>query len=285
MNDAQNPPLRVCSFESRRGGDMEQLLRRCGAVPTVAASMREVPLEHNTAVYDFAAQLFDGRIDALICLTGVGTRAMLEMVCTRFERTRLLDALDACCIIVRGPKPVAVLREWGIRIDYRAPEPNTWRELVAMLDAERVPLQGRTVAVQEYGKPSPDLCSALQQRGATVVTVPVYRWTLPEDTAALEQAVRQTTESAFDVLMFTSAFQLSSVLQVAERLGIRDEWLAAAKQCVIASIGPTASEALSDAGLPPDLEPSHPKMGHLVKETCDTAAALLAAKRTGNATK
>src|SRR5262245_4305197 len=182
MRDATNPALRICSFESRRAGEMEQLLSRHGATPTVAPSMREVPLEQNETAFRFAEQLLAGRIDAVVCLTGVGTRTLLETICERHERSEILAAFERCCVIVRGPKPVAVLREWGVRIDYRAPEPNTWRELVQMLDDEHVPLASRTVAVQEYGKPSTELCAALEDRGAHVMTVPVYRWMLPEDT-------------------------------------------------------------------------------------------------------
>jgi uroporphyrinogen-III synthase len=279
MTDPHDNPLRVCSFESRRRDEMRQLLERFGAVATVAPSMREVPLEQNQAAFDFAEQLLAGEIDDVICLTGVGTRALLELICTRYDRQSVLHALDRCVVIVRGPKPVVVLREWNVRIDHRAPEPNTWRELVEMLDAAHVPLAGRRVAVQEYGKPNPELCDALRQRGVEVLTVPVYRWMLPEDTAPLEAAVRETLAGAFDVLMFTSAFQLTSVLEVAERLGVREAWIEASNRCVVASIGPTASETLREAGVVPDLEPSHPKMGHLVKETCEAASELLAAKR------
>lgn len=279
MSNTRPNPLRVCSFESRRRDEMRQLLERFGAIATVAPSMREVPLQQNQPAFDFADQLVAGAFDAVIFLTGVGTRALLELICTRFDRQQVLDSLDRCVIIVRGPKPVAVLREWKVRIDHRAPEPNTWRELVQMLDAAQVALAGRRVAVQEYGKPSAELCDALQQRRAEVCAVPVYRWMLPEDTAPLEAAVRGTLAGEFDVLMFTSAFQLTSVLEIADRLGVRDAWLDAANRCVIASIGPTASETLREAGLSPDLEPSHPKMGHLVKETCETASDLLDAKK------
>jgi len=279
MHDRHQSALRICSFESRRRDEMELLLRRSGANPTVAPSMREVPLEQNETAFRFAEQLLAGQIDTLVCLTGIGTRTLLELICERYDRTATLAALDRCRVVVRGPKPVAVLREWGVRIDHRAPEPNTWRELVQMLDDERVPLADRTVAVQEYGKPSLELHQALEQRGAKVLAVPVYRWMLPEDTAPLEDAVRRTIGGEFDVLMFTSAYQLTSVLEIAERLGVRDAWLSAANRCLIASIGPTASEALREEGLVPDLEPSHPKMGHLVKETCETAGALLAKKR------
>jgi uroporphyrinogen-III synthase len=48
---------------------------------------------------------------------------------------------------------------------------------------------------------------------------------------------------------------------------------------VIASIGPTTSEALEEFGLHPDIVPSHPKMGFLIKETAEQASAVLERKR------
>jgi uroporphyrinogen-III synthase len=262
---------------------MALLLRKHGCDATVVPSMREVPLEQNDEAFRFAADLLSGRIDVVVFLTGVGAQALLEVVVTRFDRERILAALGQCCVIARGPKPVAVLREWGTHIDFRAPEPNTWRELVAILDQENVPLAGRVVAVQEYGRPGEELYAALRSRGANVRPVPVYRWALPEDTGPLEEAIRCTVRGEFDLLLCTSANQITNVLEVAARLGLRDEWLAAANQCVIASIGPTASEALREAGLPPDLEPSHPRMGQLVREACEQARRLLAAKRAARA--
>jgi uroporphyrinogen-III synthase len=74
---------------------------------------------------------------------------------------------------------------------------------------------------------------------------------------------------------------LRNVLQVAESAGVRDQWLSAARRCVIASIGPTASETLSEAGLPPDIEPEHPKMGHLVQAVAREAREVLRRKRGG----
>jgi len=50
---------------------------------------------------------------------------------------------------------------------------------------------------------------------------------------------------------------------------------------IVASVGPTAAEHLRDSGLPVDFEPSHSKMGTLVKETAERATALLKRKRPG----
>jgi uroporphyrinogen-III synthase len=41
----------------------------------------------------------------------------------------------------------------------------------------------------------------------------------------------------------------------------------------VASIGPVASEALRHEGVRVDFEPSHPKMGFLVKEAAEKSAA------------
>ena len=267
-------PLHICSFESRRSREIAALIERQGAVATVAPSMREIPLAENVEALEFARELLAGRIDVVVFMTGVGAAALLEAIETRHRREEFFAALSGTQTVVRGPKPAAVLREWKVRIDHRVPEPNTWREVLAVLEGAS-PLAGRTVAIQEYGKPTEELYRALEQRGAHVRAVPVYRWALPEDLGPLREAIRSTIDGAFEVLMFTSAQQVDHVLTVAEQEGVREQWVEAARRTVIASIGPTCSERLVEAGLPSDLEPSHPKMGHLGVETVAQAPDLL----------
>src|SRR5437868_4824993 len=144
--------VRICAFESRKRTELRALLERSGLTSvTVAPSMREVPLKENPEALAFAERLFAGTIDVVILLTGVGTRALAEVVESKHDRAAFLEALQKCTIIVRGPKPAAVLREWKARIDHQVPEPNTWRDLVGLLDA-KVPVAGKRVAVQEYGQ-------------------------------------------------------------------------------------------------------------------------------------
>jgi uroporphyrinogen-III synthase len=260
----------VCSFESRRHAEMRQLIERQGGKATVAPSMREIPLEDNPKAFHFAEELLAGRIDVMVFMTGVGARALLEVLETRHRRDSLFSAWDKCQVVVRGPKPLAVLREWKVRADIRLPEPNTWRELLQAL-TESSPIAGRTVAVQEYGEPSHELYEELKRRNATVLPVPVYRWDLPEDMAPLNAAIDATIACEFDVLIFTSANQINNVLEAAKRQGKQAEWLAAAQKCGIASIGPTASEKLRSVGLPVHVEASPPKMGPLVRIALEEA--------------
>jgi len=240
--------------------------------------MREISLDENPAAFTFAEALFAGQVDVMVFMTGVGARTLLDVLQTRYDRSRLFQAFERCSIIVRGPKPAAVLREWKLRIDHRAAEPNTWRELLALF-AGQVPVTHQTVAVQEYGRPNEEFYRQLQQRGARILPVPVYRWGLPDDMQSLLAAIRSTIAGEFDVLMFTSANQLTNVLQAAESQNLGDRWIAAAKSCIIASIGPTASEYLDAAGLRVDLEASPPKMGQLVRNTLHSARKILQKKR------
>ena len=54
---------------------------------------------------------------------------------------------------------------------------------------------------------------------------------------------------------------------------------------MVASIGPISSETLLDHGVHVDIEPSHPKMGVLVREAAEHSAGILAAKRRRKATE
>ena len=270
--------LRVVAFESRRADEIAKLVAHHGGKPIAAPSMREVPLAENPAALAWARRLLAGEIDVQICLTGVGTRALLKLVTAQFDEEAIRSALARIVVVARGPKPVAALREWNLTPTVRVPEPNTWRELLAALDAE-APVAGKTVAVQEYGVPNLELLRGLDERGASVVQVPVYVWDLPLDTGPLRAAVRRIAARDADVLLFTTARQVEHVLAVAREEGVEYALRAALDGLLVASIGPSCSEALRAAGFPVDVEAAPPKMGPLLAAVAAMAPARLAAKR------
>jgi uroporphyrinogen-III synthase len=271
--------LRVISFESRRATEMGELIRRQGGDPFIAPSMREAPIENNPEAFEFAERLFRGEFDLMIFLTGVGTRALNKVLASRYPEERFAEALRKIAVAARGPKPLAALRELKVPVAVIAPEPNTWRELLAALDG-RVE---RRIAVQEYGKPNPELLEALRNWGAEVTPVRVYQWDLPQDLAPLQEAVHRIAEGRADVAMFTTSIQLPHLFRIAAEEQLHDPMQKALRRMVIASIGPTTTETLEEFGLQADITPSHPKMGFLVKETAEQAGAILARKRSAHA--
>lgn len=258
--------IRVCSFESRRAVEIAKLIEKQEAEATVAPTMQEVPLESQPAVFDFADKLAAGDIDVSVFMTGVGTDALYEALKDRWSEEELSEKIRSTFIAVRGPKPTAVLFRRGIKPDLKAPEPNTWQDLAAEFESSKFDFSGKCVAVQEYGIPNEDFYDWLRARGADPLPVSIYRWELPDDLEPMKSAIQATLEEQFDLLLWTSAQQVVHVCEVAERMGVKADWIQRANECVNASIGPTASERLREYGISPDLEPSHPKMAHLVRE-------------------
>ncbi len=275
--------LRVAAFESRRADDMARLIEKHAGQAFVSPSMREVPLSEHREAEGFAQAVIDGECPVVIFTTGVGFRHLLAAVEENVGRETWLAALSAATTIARGPKPVAAMKEVGLAPSHRVPEPNTWREVLATIDQAKINIVGKIVGVQEYGQPNPDMVSGLQARGATVRTIQVYRWELPEDCRPLEENVRAIAAGERDVVLFTSAHQVVNVLRMAERLRLGDSFRAAMARTVVGAIGPTTSEMLREQGLPVDVEPEHPKMGRLVMATAERCQPLLGAKRGGPA--
>ncbi len=278
--------LRVLALESRRAPELAKLISTYGGKPLVAPSMREVPLESNKEALAFAARLLAGEFGMVIFLTGVGARTLLGVVETVHDRGMYVAALQRVKVVARGPKPIAALREIGITPAITAPEPNTWHELLRALDeagkaSPELGLQGARVAVQEYGVSNPELLSGLRERGAAVTRVPVYQWALPHDLAPLRAAIRAIAEGNVDVALFTTAVQAVHLFQVAAEMQLEEPVRSGLSRAIVASIGPTTSEELQRHGIRADLEPSHPKMGFLVKEASEQAGELLRQKREG----
>lgn len=268
--------LTVLALESRRAAEMAELIRRHGGTPVSAPAMREVPLAASPQATALLQALEAGAVDVLILLTGIGTHALAAG--SGLPPDRFAALLRRARLVARGPKPVAALRALGLTADAVAPEPNTWRELLATLDAQ-LPVAGRRVAVQEYGRPNPELIDGLRARGASVTQVPLYRWDYPEDASALRAGVARLAAAAVDLALFTSARQVDHLVETARRLACRPALDAATRRVVFASIGPVCSEALLAHGLPVDLEPEHPRMGQLVGLAARRGRARLEAKR------
>jgi uroporphyrinogen-III synthase len=95
----------------------------------------------------------------------------------------------------------------------------------------------------------------------------------------LRAAVASLARQEIDVVMFTSAMQVTNLMQIATEANQEDAVRRAFSHMLVASIGPVTSEKLKEHGLAVDLEPSHPKMGYLVNEAAARSAELLKQKR------
>ncbi len=270
--------LRVIAFESRMAAEAAKMIERLGGKATVAPAMREVPLEDNRTALDFADRLLAGEFEIVILLTGVGVRALFQVMETRYKRTTLVAALGKTIIVARGPKSARAIRDLGLEPSILAREPSTWRELLEDL-SQQTSLAGKRLAVQEYGISNRDLIAGLEARGATVTRVPVYRWSLPTDRGPVRAALKAIAAREAEIALFTSASQVVNLMRIAEADGIEAEVRRGFATMAVGSIGPVCSAELASNGINPDFEPTHSKLGHLIRDAAEKACAIFNAKR------
>jgi len=280
MAHASFDGLRVLSLESRRAKEVEKLIRTYGGEPFVVPAMREVKLDSNKQALDFAARLIEGKVDVVLFLTGVGVRALLETVETKYDREQFLTALRSTRIITRGPKPEQALREVQVKTLASAPEPSTWHEVISTMDrAFGDELKTLRVAIQEYGASNPELLAELTTRTAEVIKVPVYQWALPHDLKPLRECVHGIANADVDVILFTTAVQVIHLMMVAQQMNCIAELIRGLRSVVVISIGPTTTAEMLHYGITPDFEPSRPKLGFLINEAAQYSGDVLRKKR------
>lgn len=255
-------PKQVAILEARMGEQLATLVAQRGGVPFHAPALAELPDIDHQAIGSLVQSLEKRPAKLAIFQTGVGTKALFAATDALGLTEKLLLHLKGMQVAARGPKPSGALRQRGVRIDYSAADPFTTHEMLDELSGLR--LEGERVIVQRYGSLNRELDAALSARGAEVVEIPTYRWSLPPDTAPLEQLVARLERGEMHAVVFTNAEQARNLFAVSSRTGRQDALRNALNKVLVASIGPVASAALRDAGVRIGLEASPPKLGALL---------------------
>ncbi len=253
---------KVAILESRLGRQLADLVAQRGGVPFHAPALAELPDLDSEAIGSLVRSLDERPARAAVFQTGVGTRALFSATDALGLTAKLLELLSRMVVAVRGPKPTAALRARGVRIDRSAADPFTTREVLECM--KDVPVRGERVIVQRYGVVNVELDKALETRGASVIEIPTYRWSLPADTRPLAELIGALERGEMDAAVFTNAEQVRNLFAVAEQLGRAEALRRALNRTLVASIGPVASAALREASVKVGLESSPPKLGALL---------------------
>jgi uroporphyrinogen-III synthase len=254
----------VAVTAARRKEELGALLDRRGARVVYAPAIRIVPLSDDTDLVAATREVLARPIDLVVATTGVGFRGWLEAADA--WDLPLVEHLKAARVLARGPKARGAIRGGGL-VDAWSPESESSAEVLShLLSGAEGPLEGRRIAVQLHGDPLPDLVSGLQAAGADVLTVPVYRWVLPEDVAPVRTLVASVVAGAIDAVTFTSAPAAASLLTVAEELGVKDQLVAALRERVlVVAVGPVTAGPLDEVGVP-SRQPERARLGALARE-------------------
>ena len=254
----------VAVTAARRKEELGALLDRRGARVVYAPAIRIVPLSDDTELVAATREVMAKPVDLVIATTGVGFRGWLEAADA--WDLPLVEHLRPARVLARGPKARGAIRGGGL-VDAWSPESESSAEVLShLLSGAEGPLEGRRIAVQLHGDPLPDLVAGLRETGAEVVTVPVYRWVLPEDVVPLRKLVAAIVAGGVDAVTFTSAPAAASLLTVADELGQKAELVAALNDRVVAiAVGAVTAGPLDAAGVPSH-QPERARLGALARE-------------------
>ena len=244
------------------GEQLAGLVEQRGGIAFHAPALAELPDLDAPSIERLVRSMEAALPKLAIFQTGVGTRALFETTDRLGITPTFLTLLEKAIVAVRGPKPTGALRSRKVRIDRSAAEPFTTREILESV--ADVDLQGARVIVQRYGSLNTELDSALEARGATVVEIPTYRWSLPQDTQPLAELIARLERHEMDAAVFTNAEQVRNLFVIAGRLGKADALRDALNATLVASIGPVASAALRHEQVRIGVEAKPPKLGALL---------------------
>ena len=255
--------ITVAILEHRFTKEFSTLFEKLGASVYACPLLEEKPVENRDELQTFVRLVLSGGLDVMIFLTGVGARFLVAEADAIGVKDDFIKALSKLTIVVRGPKPVAALRQIGLRADITPQTPTTEGVIEALKSQD---LHARRVGVQLYGTPNPQLVSALEAQRAIVIPVQVYAYGAAADLAAVREFIGRIVDGHIQVIAFTSAPQVGMLFDFAAQLGATND-LAAALQTrlAVASIGEVTTRALQARGVTPKIVPAQSKMAALVQ--------------------
>ncbi|MER7705358.1 uroporphyrinogen-III synthase [Kitasatospora sp. NPDC097605] len=252
---------------ARRRDELTALLTRRGAQVVEAPVLRIMPLADDLALRLATEACLAAPLDYVVATTGVGWRGWMSAADGWGRGAALAEACRRSAILTRGPKATGAVRASGLDEGF-SPRSEATEELLGWLLAR--PLAGRRVAVQEHGVRLDGFAAALRERGAEVISVPVYRWAPPDDPAPVRRLVEQTVRRQVHALTFTSAPAVAAFVATAEADGLREPLLDALRADVLpVCVGALCARPFAELGLPAAF-PERGRLGSLVRLLAET---------------
>ena len=253
----------VAVTADRRRDEQAVLLERLGLEVLMFPLLR-TKAEDTGWLRDLSEEICRRPPDYFLANTGYGMRTWLELAAQWGLQEPLVQALgQGPTIAARGAKALGELRKVGLDAWYKAPG-ETLDEVVARLCQED--LRGASVVVQLHGEAPGGVLEKLEEAGAQVAYLPVYRMTSNDGQAAADLIATVIGYGA-QAVSFTAAPQVEVLAGAAAALGLTAPLLDAfnSGRVVAACIGPVCAEGARAAGIERPLVPEHPRLGSLTK--------------------
>jgi uroporphyrinogen-III synthase len=250
----------------RRADEQVAMLERRGAAVVHGRVIRTHPFAVDGPLAAALRELVRRPPEITVLSTGIGVRGIVEAAECLELAEPLVDALARSRVYARGPKANGAAVTVGIPVDWQTAS-GLSHEIVTELDRldGGQGLAGRRVAVQLDGAEAQPLARTLEAMGADVVAIPVYRWSLPDDTAPALRLVQAVAERRVDAITFTARPQVECLCEIAEGAGLLAPLRAGFARGVIpVCVGPVCAGAAVEAGFGEPVVPVRSRLGSMV---------------------
>lgn len=247
----------VAVTAERRAADQVGLLQNRGATVMLAPAVRAERVEAAT-VRAATASVVDRPPDLWVASSAAAVQGWIATAWSWGLGPALVRALRSATIIARGASTAGALITEGFDVDWRVGA-DTLSELLDNVAGRG--LTGKRVAVLLHGSDMTWFAEALEQLGAQVTEVPVYRLGPPDVDSGLARLRDAATVRELDAVTFTS----QAAVRHLAALGGPDllERLAAA-DVICACVGPVTAKAARSVGLPGVVTAEPARLGSMI---------------------
>lgn len=232
----------------RRADEQIAHFERWGAQVIHGPTIRTEPLVEGTDLRETTRSVIDQRPDIVIANTGLGMRSWIGAAEALGVGDDLIRTLRRTTVIARGAKAVGVLAGYGVDVAARSHN----GRLAECVELARPHIgDGTTVVIQLDGGSSMAAVEELRASGATVITVPVYRWHQASELSAPLRLAGAVIAGKVHAVTFTASPAITSWFDIAAHPGVAEDLRRrlAGGDVVIGCVGPVCAEAAHEQGL------------------------------------
>lgn len=244
--------LRILLPESRELDLFAGMLEAEGARTLRCPMVRILDLADTGPARAWLERLMAGAFQDVVWLTGEGVRRLKDLAAKDGRENDFVAALARTRAVTRGPKPAQALRELGLSLGLAAKTPTSQGVLEALAQDD---LAGRSMGVQLYPGAGPQLCRALERRGARTAAVTPYRYASEAENTQVTQIIGKMASGDIDLVAFTATPQIDRLFAVAKESGTTALLSEGLARTAVAAIGPVVEESLRARGISAAIRP------------------------------
>ena len=250
----------------RRWGEQAALFERRGATVLHGPTIRTLPLAAESPLRRATEDVIARPPDVLIANTGLGIRSWFANADSWGLGRALETSLARARIYARGPKASGAVHSAGLGVVARA-RTERMRELVDLVLEGLQP--GTRVVLQLDGSWESVELDRLRRAGAELVTLPIYRWTVPEDPGPALRLAEAVIAGRVQAVTFTAGPAIVNWLSMTADAGMEAPLREALTDgsTVVGCVGPVCAEVAAGADLlsPYLVQPDAFRLGPMVR--------------------